>query len=38
MKKNASRIPIYDKAPQPKNNLPDTNCTFKPNFKKTVKK
>jgi hypothetical protein len=38
MKKNASRILIYDKAPQPKNNLPGTNCTFKPNLKKTLKK
>lgn len=38
MKKNAARVPIYDKDPAPKKTAVDSNCTFKPNLNKTSKK
>ena len=38
MKKNNDKVPIYEKAPVPKKHKADTNCTFKPNLNKTLKK
>lgn len=38
MKKNNDKVPIYEKAVLPKKAKADSNCTFKPNLNKTLKK
>lgn len=38
MKKNNDKVPIYEKVPVPKKPKADSNCTFKPNLNKTLKK
>jgi hypothetical protein len=38
MKKKPTRVPIYEKAPVVKKIVTDSNCTFKPNLNKTLKK
>lgn len=38
MKKKPTRVPIYEKTPIVKKIAADSNCTFKPNLNKTLKK
>jgi hypothetical protein len=38
MKKKSERVPIYEQQPIPKKITIDSNCTFRPNLNKTIKK